>query len=144
MKYLLDTCVIGELIKPQPDKNVVHWLKLQDESQLYLSVLTLGEISKGIEKLNDETRKKKLHLWVEDDLRNRFRGRILPINEQVALIWGQIQGRAEKKGRPMPAIDGLIAATGLAFRMIVLSRNISDMQPSGVALLDPWNLGGMG
>ncbi len=140
MKYLLDTCVIAELIKPKPDNNVVHWLKLQVENRLYISVLTLGEISKGIEKVKDEVRKKKLHLWVENDLRERFQGRILPINEQVAMIWGQIQGRAEKQGKGMPAIDGLIAATALAFNMVVVSRNISDMQASGAVLLDPWNL----
>ncbi len=139
MKYLLDTCVIAELIKPKPDNNVVHWLKLQDENQLYISVLTLDEISKGIEKVKDEVRKRKLHLWVENDLRERFRGRILPINEQVAMIWGQIQGRAEKHGKVMPVIDGLIAATGLAFNMVVVSRNISDMQVSGAVLFNPWN-----
>jgi len=139
MKYLLDTCVITELVKPKPNKNLVHWLKLQVENQLYISVLTLGEISKGIEKVKDEVRKKKLHLWVENDLRERFQGRILPINEQVAMIWGQIQDRAEKQGKGMPAIDGLIVATGITFNMVVMSRNISDMQASGAVLLDPWN-----
>jgi predicted nucleic acid-binding protein len=139
MKYLLDTCVIAELVKPKPNNNVVHWLKLQVENRLYISVLTLGEISKGIEKVKDEVRKKKLHLWVENDLKERFRGRILPINEQIAMIWGQIQGQAEKQGKRMPTIDGLIAATGLAYNIIVVSRNISDMQTSGVVLLNPWN-----
>ena len=140
MKYLLDTCVITELIKPKPDNNVVHWVKSQVENQLYISVLTLGEISKGIEKVRDELRRKKLLLWVENDLRERFQRRILPVNEQVAMIWGQIQGMAEKQGRRMPAIDSLIAATGLAFNMVVVTRNISDMQTSGAVLLDPWNL----
>ncbi|WP_456324414.1 PIN domain-containing protein [Desulfonauticus submarinus] len=140
MRYLLDTCIIAELVKPKPNNNVVNWLRLQDENQLYLSVLTLGEISKGIEKVKDEFRKKRLHLWIEDDLRRRFRGRILPINEQVAMIWGQIQGRAEKQGRGMPVIDGLIAATGLAFNLIVVSRNVADMEVSGVVLFNPWDL----
>ena len=144
MRYLLDTCVLAELVKPRPDSNVVNWLKLQDENRLYISVLTLGEISKGIEKLKDSVRKRKLHLWVENDLRERFRGRILPINEQVAMIWGQIQGRAEMKGNKVPAVDGLIAATGLAFNMAVVSRNISDMKASGAVLIDPWNLKGLG
>ena len=139
MKYLIDTCVIAELIKPKPEKNVVHWLKLQNENQLYISVLTLGEISKGIEKVNNKERKKKLHLWVEDDLRQRFNGRILPVNDQVAMVWGQVQGKAESIGKGMPAVDGLIAATGLVFNMVVVTRNVSDMEASGVALLNPWN-----
>ncbi len=83
MKYLLDTCVIAELIKPKPDNNVVHWLKLQVENQVYMGVLTLGEISKRIEKVKDEVRKEKLHLWIENDLRERFQERILPIMNKL-------------------------------------------------------------
>ena len=138
MKYLLDTCVVAELIKPAPDKAVVRWLQSQDERNLYLSVLTIGEISKGIEKVADVQRKKKLHLWLIDDLGSRFNGKVLPVDEQVAVTWGQVQGRAEGHGKTMPAIDGLIAATGLVFDMIVVTRNISDMEESGVALLNPW------
>ncbi len=138
MKYLIDTCVIGEVIKPKPSLKVLNWLKKQKESHLYISVLTLGEISKGIEKVKDEKRKKELHLWLTDDLQERFSGRILPVNEQVAMTWGQIQGEAELRGKSMPAIDGLIAATALVFNMIVVTRNISDMEESGVVLLDPW------
>ena len=140
MKYLIDTCVIGEVVKPKPSVKVLSWLKKQEESQLYISVLTLGEISKGIEKIKDEKRKKELHLWLTDDLRERFSGRILPVNEQVAMTWGQIQGKAELRGKSMPAIDGLIAATALVFDMIVVTRNTSDMEESGVVLLDPWNI----
>ena len=139
MKYLIDTCVIGEVIKPKPSVKVLSWLEKQDENQLYISVLTLGEISKGIEKVKDSQRRRKLHLWLMDDLRERFSGRILPINEQVAMTWGQIQGKAELQGKPMPSIDGLIAATALVFNMIVVTRNTSDMEESGVVLLDPWN-----
>ena len=138
MKYLIDTCVIGEVVKPKPSIKVLSWLKKQKESKLYISVLTLGEISKGIEKVKDEKRKKELHLWLTDDLQERFTGRILPVNEQVAMTWGQVQGKAELRGKSMPAIDGLIAATALVFNMIVVTRNTSDMEESGVVLLDPW------
>ncbi len=140
MKYLIDTCVIAEVIKPKPNSNVVSWLKSQNENYLYISVLTLGELSKGIEKVKDVHRKKKLHLWLADDLRERFSGRILSVNEQVAMTWGQVQGKAELQGKSMPTIDGLIAATGLVFNMTVVTRNISDMEESGVVLLDPWNM----
>jgi predicted nucleic acid-binding protein len=127
MKYLLDTCVISELIKPKADKNVISWIKNQDEASLYLSVLTFGEIEKGIEKSPDEARKRKLKLWVEDDLKKRFEGRIIPVNMDVSVKWGAIQGKVELIGKPMPAIDGLIAVSGLVHNCIVVTRNVSDM-----------------
>ncbi len=127
MNFLLDTCVISEIIKPKPSSRLTAWLRKHDDGSFFISVLTLGEIHKGIEKVNDVAKKKKLHLWVEHDLRERFRNRILPIDVQVAMIWGQIQGKAEKKGKGMPTIDGLISATGLAFDLVVVTRNMSDM-----------------
>jgi len=138
MKYLLDTCVISEAIKPKPNRNVVSWLKNQDETSLYLSVLTFGEIEKGIEKSVDGRRKNKLRLWVEEDLKQRFEGRILPIDMEVASKWGEIQGKSEAVGKPLPSIDGLIAVTGLVNNCIVVTRNISDMQQSSVELHNPW------
>ncbi len=138
MNFLLDTCVISEVIKPEPSKKVMLWLRKHNEETFYISVLTLGEIHKGIEKSADAKRKQKLHLWVEYDLRERFRKRILPIDSQVAMIWGQVQGKTEIEGRAMPTIDGLIAATGLSYNLVVVTRNLSDMEPSGVALYNPW------
>jgi len=138
MKYLLDTCVISEVIKPRANKNVISWFQNQDEENLYLSVLTFGEIEKGIEKLTDKIRKKKLQLWVENDLKKRFKGRIIPINIDVSVKWGAIQGHAELQGKPMPAIDGLIAVSGLVHNCIVVTRNISDMELSTAALFNPW------
>jgi len=93
VKYLLDTCVISELIKPQPNRSVVSWLQSQTENDLYLSVLTFGEIEKGIEKAANEARKSKLKLWVEEDLKQRFKGRILAIDLDVCTKWGEIQAR---------------------------------------------------
>ena len=95
-------------------------------------------LHKGIEKTSDIVRKDKLHRWVEHDLQDRFKDRVIPIDINVAKVWGKIQGRAELEGKPMPAIDGLIAATGLYYDLIVVTRNISDMQQSNVALLNPW------
>jgi len=138
MKYLLDTCVISEIIKPKPDKNVISWLTNQDESELFLSVLTFGEIEKGIEKAPDKVRKKKLKLWVEEDLKQRFEGRVLPIDLKTTTQWGSLQGKSEQAGKPMPAIDGLIAVSGLVNNCIVVTRNTSDMEQSTVELFDPW------
>ena len=138
MKYLLDTCVISEMIKPKPDENVISWIKTQQEENLYLSVLTFGEIEKGIEKASDRTRKRKLRLWVEDDLKKRFEGRVIPIDFAIAEKWGVVQGNAELSGKPMPAIDGLIAVSGIVNHCIVVTRNISDMGQSSAELFNPW------
>ena len=138
MKYLLDTCVISEVIKQKPNRQIIAWLKKQDEENLYLSVLTFGEIEKGIEKSANARRKNKLRLWVEEDLKKRFAGRILQLDMQVASKWGAIQGKSEIVGKPLPAIDGLIAVTGLVNNCVVVTRNISDMQQSSVELHNPW------
>jgi predicted nucleic acid-binding protein len=139
MKFLLDTCVISEIAKSNPNKNVITWLKNQDESKLFLSVLTFGEIQKGIEKAPDEIRKEKLKLWVEEDLKQRFEGRIFPLDLEIATQWSIAQGISEKAGKPMPAIDGLIAISGLVNNCTVVTRNTSDMEQSKVELLDLWN-----
>ncbi len=138
MKYLLDTCVISEVIKPQPNKHVISWLQKQNEDSLYLSVLTVGELEKGIEKAPNSARRKSLQLWVAEDLKKRFEGRIIPIDLAVAVKWGMIQGAAELSGKPMPAIDGLIAVSGLVHDCIVATRNISDMAQSSAELFNPW------
>jgi len=138
VKYLLDTCVISEIIKPRADKNVIAWMQSQNEDCLYLSVLTLGEIKKGIEKFADGARKRKLQLWVEEDLKKRFEGRIIPVDLDVSVKWGAIQGAAELLGKPMPTIDGLIAVSGLVHNCVIVTRNISDMQQSTAELLNPW------
>ena len=138
MKYLLDTCVISELIKPVPNDKVMSWIQNIDESQLYISVLTFGEIEKGIQKLTDGPKKVKLKLWLEVDLNQRFENRIIPINLDVAIKWGKIQAMSERTGRPLPAIDGLIATSALVNNCVVVTRNTSDMEQSTAELFNPW------
>jgi len=138
MNYLLDTCVLSELVKARPDKKVVHWITANNEESFYISSLTFGKIHKGIEKLSNLKRKKELHHWIENDLKGRFGNRILSVDINVARVWGEIQGKAELEGKPMPAIDGLIAATGIFHDLIIVTRNTADMEQSGVALLNPW------
>ena len=138
MKYLLDTCVISELVKPIPDKKVISWLQSIDENNLYISVLTFGEIEKSIEKLSDGSKKNKLRLWLEDDLKQRFSDRIISIDLNVALKWGQIQAMSEQAGKALPAIDGLVAVSALSNNCIVVTRNTSDMEQSTVELFNPW------
>ena len=138
MTYLLDTCVISELVTKQPNLHVVQWVDSIDEDKLFLSAITIGEIKRGIEKLADSSRKSALAEWLEGDLLIRFTDRILPIDIPVMLFWGQLTADLERQGRPMPAIDSLIAATCLQARLDLVTRNESDFAHSGVAVVNPW------
>lgn len=139
MSFLLDTCVISELIRPAPERRVIDWISGVDELELHLSVLTLGEIEKGITKLPSSPKRKRLARWLEDDLLQRFDGRILDVSAQVAFAWGRMSGEALRKGRPLPVIDALIAATALEHGLTVVTRNSSDIARTGAAVLDPWS-----
>lgn len=138
MNYLLDTCVISELVKKRPESAVTDWIRRQDEQTLYLCVLSLGEIQKGIVKLRDPKRRDKLRKWLDNDLRRRFSDRILDISQSVALTWGRLQGQAEDSGRKMAVIDGLIAAAAICSDAFVVTRNEEDFEPSGVRIINPW------
>jgi toxin FitB len=137
MKYLLDTCFISELIRKNPNAGVLDWLKEKDEDSLYLSVLTLGEIKKGISKLPNSKKKEELGKWLLQ-LQKRFENRILPINSEIVFKWGQIQGELEQNGKSMPSIDALIACTGLVHNLIIITHNGKDMKRSKVETFDPW------
>ena len=138
MNYLLDTCVISELVKPAAAENVTSWISDGLEETIHLSVITIGEIQKGITKLPASAKKRQLQSWLDNDLIERFENRIVPIDQKIARMWGKILAQAEKKGRQIPAIDGLIAATGLAYDMTVVTRNVSDMQVDGLYVFNPW------
>ena len=138
MKYLLDTCVISELIIKNPSHKVITWISKTEENKLFISVLTIGEIHKGIEKLPQSKKKDFLHHWVTFDLKERFKNRIINFDLQAAAVWGKIQAQAERAGKVMPTIDAQIAATGICNDLIVVTRNTSDMENSGVSLYNPW------
>jgi predicted nucleic acid-binding protein len=138
VSYLLDTCVLSELIKPKPSAKVAAWIEGCDEQSLFLSVITIGELEKGIAKLPDSAKRARLELWARRDLVQRFQDRILPIDAAVAARWGSLSGAAETKGRPLPVIDSLIAATGLHHDLDVVTRNTEDFKQCGVRCLDPW------
>jgi hypothetical protein len=140
VKYLLDSCVISELVKSKPDARVVRWIEGSDEDALFLSVLTIGEIQKGIARLDDSPRKEVLQQWLDRDLRARFTTRILPITEEVALAWGATQAEAERKGAPIPTIDGLLGATAKVHNLVVVTRNRRDLIRAAGQVLDPWEL----
>ncbi len=138
MNFLLDTCVISELTKKNPNPKVVNWISRTEETNLFISVFTIGEIHKGIEKLPKSKKKEKLHKWVNYDLKERFKNRIIDFDLQTATTWGGTQAHSELLGKAMPAIDGLIAATGISYELTVVTRNTKDMEISGVSLLNPW------
>lgn len=138
MSYLLDTCVISEFVAAQPAEKVVRWLAELDPETAYLSVVTLGEIQKGIEKLPASKRKEALRTWLKDDLLVRFHDRVLPLETGEMLTWGALISRVEARGKPMPLIDSLIAATALHHDLVVATRDQDDFAPSGARLFNPW------
>ncbi len=138
MKYLLDTCVISELSKSKPNPDVANWIQIHHELDFSLSVLTIGEIQKGITKLPESKKKMELNSWFENELSQRFENRILAIDVPIIKVWDEIQGIAESKGQKMPVADSIIVATALAFGLTVVTRNAADMKANGVAITNPW------
>lgn len=139
MSYLLDTCVISELVKLKPNRNVVTWLRSCPEEETYLSTITIGEIQKGISKLTESKKKAELQRWLDNDLIRRFDRRIIGIDQDVAKRWGVLVAQSETTGRKIPVIDSLIAATGLVRNMVVVTRNTADIAVSGVITYNPWD-----
>jgi toxin FitB len=138
MRILLDTCVVSELIAKQPDPAVVSWVDNLDPDTVYLSVITIGEIRKGIEKLPNSKRKTTLSSWLTDELLVRFSGRILSIDTEVMLTWGKTIGTLEMKGRKISAIDSLISAIALEGHLHLATRNENDFRDTGVIIINPW------
>jgi hypothetical protein len=136
LSYLIDTNVLSELRRKSPDPGVVAWFSQRPSATLYLSVLSLGEIRKGIEAVGDLVRRQALLDWLETDLPTFFTGRILVVDGAVADRWGRLVAAA---GRPLPAIDSLLAATALAHDLILVTRNVKDFNGLPVQLFNPWS-----
>ena len=139
MKFLLDTCLVSELVKMEPNLRVVSWLDKCDEQGLYLSVLTVGELQKGVSKLPAGIRKENLQMWIEHDLAERFKGRILELDMDSSLTWGKLQGEAEQSGEKLPVMDSLIAATAITHGLIVVTRNLKDLERCQAKVFNPWD-----
>jgi predicted nucleic acid-binding protein len=136
--FLLDTNCVSELVRTRPEPRLVEWIEAADESLLYLSVLTLGEIRKGVVGIPLGKRRTLLEVWLEVDLQVRFSGRILPIDWPVADRWGLIAGQARSKGWSLPIVDGLLAATAVHYNLTVVSRNSNDFRNAQVPVVNPW------
>ncbi len=138
MSWLLDTCVVSELVRPRPKASVVAWIQRCDEDDLFLSVITIGEVEKGIAKLPHSAKRIRLENWVRRELADRFRDRLLAIDSRVADRWGAMVGASEARGQPLPVIDSLIAATSLQHDLTVVTRNTGDLERRGARCFNPW------
>jgi len=138
MSILLDTNVVSELVARRPDPNVISWVQGLDPGAVFLSVITIGELNRGIQKLPDSARKKKLANWLTGDLLIRFGDHVLPLDVPVMMAWGSLVARIEAGGQKIPAIDSLIAATAARHGLSLATRNVGDFKPTGIAVVNPW------
>jgi hypothetical protein len=136
--YLLDTNCVSELVSVTPAQRVLDWIDAADEAMLYLSVLTLGEIRKGVAHLTQGRRRTRLEAWLEVELRARFVGRIVAIDAEIADRWGFLAAEARRHGVALPIVDGLLAATALQYNLTVVTRNTGDFSAAQVPVLNPW------
>ena len=135
MSYLLDTNILSETVRRNPNKAVIAWLDQLPSEALYVSVLALGEIRKGIETLADRKRREKLRLWLEHELPEWFEGRVLPVDLAVADRWGRLLAEV---GRPVPTTDSLLAATALHHELRLVTRNSGDFDYPGLDVINPF------
>src|ERR1700722_15987489 len=138
--FLLDTNIPSEMTRPLPQSSVSRWLDDSDDDQLYFSVVSLGEILKGVTVLPESKRRSQLQQWLDEMLRPWFQGRILPVNDPIAERWGVLAGQCQLKGRPLKVVDGFIAATALAHDLTVVTRNVKDFVGLGVTVFNPWDV----
>ena len=139
MKYLLDTCFLSELRKPQPNKGVIDWLNQVNEQNLYISSVSICEIQKGISQLNDPVYQQNLIYWLDNTLLPWFNNKIIPVDSKLARHWGELLGTFSKKGLTRPIMDTLIAASVIHGEFILVTRNTNDFKLFEMKLYNPWN-----
>lgn len=139
MNFLLDTNVVSEWVKQQPNPGVVDWLAEVDEDRAFLSIVTIAEVRHGIQRLDDSRRRRRLDAWLRDELAVRFEGRIIPIDLPVAETWGELVARREAAGRPLGVMDAFIAATANVHALTLVTRNMSDFESAVGHVVNPWS-----
>lgn len=139
MSYLLDTCVLSEYLKKRPDEAVISWLSNQENNGLFISILTIGELKKGMVKIefSDPVKFEKISGWIKT-IETQFRGHILPIDERVINVWAEVCGVGLRNGEKFPVIDSLIAATSIFYDVTLVTRNVKDFSGLGVKVFNPW------
>jgi predicted nucleic acid-binding protein len=138
VSYLLDTCVISEFAKPDPEPKVLQWLDEQAEDTLFTSTIVLEELARGVSRLPEGSRRRRLNAWLYSDLVERFSRRLLMVSAEVALKWGETSGAAMRAGVQISMADGLIGATGIVHSLVVVTRNVDDLSPTGAVVFNPW------
>lgn len=139
MSYLIDTCVLSEMVAVRPDSNVLDWFERQLETSLYLSVVTWGEIQRGIFQLEAGKRRLRLETWLLDELYPAFAGRIVEIEEELMTVWAKMLAGYKPSGLARSSLDSLIEATALHRNLILVTRNERNFQGSAVSVLNPWS-----
>lgn len=137
-RYLLDTCVLSEFVKPQPERKVVDWLNTVDPEAVYLSAVTIGEIQFGISSRPPSNRRTELEVWLNETLPQQFGGRILALDAGTFGAWGKMTAEQKRNGAAQGVMDSLIAATALEHRMVLVTRNVSDFTVPGLSVFNPW------
>jgi len=140
VRLLLDTNVLSEVTRPAPDTRVLEWLDRLDEDRSFISVVAIAEIRRGVALMDPGRKREALAEWLAEDLPHRFEHRVLPVDEPVALAWGDLMGLAKRSGRGLSSMDGLIAATAVAHNLTLATRNTKDFDGLGINLIDPWSM----
>ena len=137
--FLLDTNIPSEMLRPRPDPNVADWVKRQANETLFVSVVTMGELRRGITLLAEQSRRRaELEQMIHEKVPSWFQDRILPVTRIIAERWGVLDGERQLAGRPMNIADGMIAATALEHDLTVVTRNVKDFEGLGVTVFSPW------
>jgi len=137
--YLLDTNVLSEAAKPVASRQVIAWLEQTDEDRLFLSAVSIAEIKRGIALLSNGKKQNQLTQWLQQELLTRFDKRIIPIDERIALVWGDLMGLSKQQGRPLSSLDGFIAATAIGHNLILVTRNTKDFDFLELPIFNPWS-----
>lgn len=140
MRLLLDTNVLSEVRKPDPDPRVLEWLDKLDEDRSFISVVSIAEIRRGVALMDEGRKRETLAEWLAQDLPQRFEQRVLHIDEPIALAWGDLMALAKRRGRGLSSMEGLIAATATAKQLTLATRNMKDFKGFGIDLFDPWSV----
>jgi predicted nucleic acid-binding protein len=140
VNFLLDTNVVSEAMRKQPNARVLNWIAVQIEESLFISAITVGELRRGSLLLGDGKKRKTLLRWIETGIKAEFAGRILPVDSAVMERWADLEASTLKAGWRLPVMDSLIAATALAHDLTLATRNVPDFEAAGVRLLNPWQV----
>ena len=138
--FLLDTNIPSEMLRPRPDANVSAWVKRQANETLFVSVVTMGELRRGVTLLAEQSpRRAELERMIHEEVPSWFQDRILPVTRTIAERWGVLDGERQLAGRPLNIADGMIAARALEHGLTLVTRNVKDFAGLGVAVFNPWD-----